>query len=205
MFLEVFSVNTERAQISENILKPIVFGLTGKNASGKGTVAEILKKKDFIYHSLSDSLRDELNSLKKEETRENLIEIGNKLREKGGPGVLADKLLPKLNSDSNHIVDSIRNPFEVISLRKGTLFGSFILISVDANVRLRYDRLRSRGRIGDTDSWEKFVEQERKEENNDDPNKQQLSKTMEMADYIIDNSGTIGELEAQINRIFSRL
>lgn len=205
MFLEAFSVNIERAQISENILKPIVLGLTGKNASGKGTVAEILKKKDFIYHSLSDSLRDELNSLKKEETRENLIEIGNKLREKGGPGVLADKLLPKLNSDSNHIVDSIRNPFEVISLRKGTLFGSFILISVDANARLRYDRLRSRGRTGDTDSWEKFVEQERKEENNDDPNKQQLSKTMEMADYIIDNSGTIGELEAQINRIFSRL
>ena len=108
-------------------------------------------------------------------------------------------------SDSNHIVDSIRNPFEVISLRKGTLFGNFILISVDANARLRYDRLRSRGRIGDTDSWEKFVEQERKEENNDDPNKQQLSKTMEMADYIIDNSGTIGELEEQINRIFSRL
>ena len=205
MFLEAFSVNIERAQISENILKPIVLGLTGKNASGKGTVAEILKKKDFIYHSLSDSLRDELNSLKKEETRENLIEIGNKLREKGGPGVLADKLLPKLNSDSNHIVDSIRNPFEVISLRKGTLFGSFILISVDANAILRYDRLRSRGRTGDTDSWEKFVEQERKEENNDDPNKQQLSKTMEMADYIIDNSGTIGELEAQINRIFSRL
>ena len=205
MFLEAFSVNTERAQISENILKPIVLGLTGKNASGKGTVAEILKKKDFIYHSLSDSLRDELNLLKKEETRENLIEIGNKLREKGGPGVLADKLLPKLNSDSNHIVDSIRNPFEVISLRKGTLFGSFILISVDANARLRYDRLCSRGRTGDTDSWEKFVEQEKKEESNDDPNKQQLSKTMEMADYIIENSGTIGELEAQINRIFSRL
>ena len=43
---------------------------------GKGTVAEILKKKNFTYHSLSDSLRDELKSLKKEETRENLINIG---------------------------------------------------------------------------------------------------------------------------------
>ena len=205
MFCEAFLVNIERAQISENILKSIVFGLTGKNASGKGTVAEILKKKNFTYHSLSDSLRDELKSLKKEETRENLIDIGNELREKGGPGVLADKLMPKLNSENNHIVDSIRNPLEVISLRKETLLRRFFLISVDANSKLRYDRLCSRGRIGDTDSWEKFVEQEKKEENNDDPNKQQLSRTMEMADYSIDNSGTLEELEAQINRIISSL
>ena len=198
-------MNTERDQISEDILKSIVFGLTGKNASGKGTVAEILKKKNFTYHSLSDSLRDELESLKKEETRENLIDIGNELREKGGPGVLAYKLMPKLNSENNHIVDSIRNPLEVISLRKETLLRKFFLISVDANSKLRYDRLCSRGRIGDTDSWEKFVEQEKKEENNDDPNKQQLSRTMEMADYSIDNSGTLEELEAQVNRIISSL
>ena len=198
-------MNTERDRISEGILKSIVFGLTGKNASGKGTVAEILKKKNFTYHSLSDSLRDELKSLKKEETRENLIDIGNELREKGGPGVLADKLIPKLNSENNHIVDSIRNPLEVISLRKETLLRRFFLISVDANSKLRYDRLCSRGRIGDTDSWEKFVEQENKEENNDDPNKQQLSRTMEMADYTIDNSGTLEELEAQVNRIISSL
>ena len=198
-------MNIERDQISEDILKSIVFGLTGKNASGKGTVAEILKKKNFTYHSLSDSLRDELKSLKKEETRENLIDIGNELREKGGPGVLADKLIPKLNFENNHIVDSIRNPLEVISLRKETLLRRFFLISVDANSRLRYDRLCSRGRIGDTDSWEKFVEQEKKEENVDDPNKQQLSKTMQMADYNIDNSGTLQELEAQVNKIISSL
>ncbi len=198
-------MNTERDQISEDILKSIVFGLTGKNASGKGTVAEILKKKNFTYHSLSDSLRDELKSLKKEETRENLIDIGNELREKGGPGVLADKLIPKLNFENNHIVDSIRNPLEVISLRKETLLRRFFLISVDANSRLRYDRLCSRGRIGDTDSWEKFVEQEKKEENVDDPNKQQLSRTMQMADYNIDNSGTLQELEAQVNKIISSL
>ena len=198
-------MNIERDQISEGILKSIVFGLTGKNASGKGTVAEILKKKNFTYHSLSDSLRDELKTLKKEETRDNLIDIGNKLREKGGPSVLADKLMPKLNSENNHIVDSIRNPLEVISLRRDTQLRSFFLISVHANARLRYDRLCSRGRIGDTDSWEKFIEQEKKEENNDDPYKQQLSRTMEMADYNIDNSGTLEELEALVNRIISSL
>ena len=141
----------------------IVFGLTGKNASGKGTVADILKQNKFTYHSLSDSLRDELNLLGKEETRENLIEIGNKLREEGGPGVLADKLMSKLDTAKNHIVDSIRNPSEVDSLKQKSSLCKFFLISVDADARLRYDRLCTRGRIGDSDSWEKFVEQERQE------------------------------------------
>ncbi len=183
----------------------IIIGLTGKNAAGKGTVADILSKNEFMYHSLSDSLRDELKLLGKEETRDNLIEIGNKLRKGGGPGVLADKLRPKLGPDKNHIVDSIRNPFEVNSLRENFSSNKFILISVDANARLRYDRLCSRGRMGDSDSWEKFVSQEKQEENNDDPNKQQLSKTMNMADYRIDNSGTLEDLEKQIKKILSKL
>ncbi len=183
----------------------IVFGLTGKNASGKGTVADILKQNKFTYHSLSDALRDELNLLGKEETRENLIEIGNKLREEGGPGVLADKLMSKLDTAKNHIVDSIRNPSEVDSLKQKSSLRKFFLISVDADARLRYDRLCTRGRIGDSDSWKKFVEQERQEDTSDDPNKQQLSKTMSMADYIIDNSGTLDELEEQVKKIISNL
>ena len=183
----------------------IVFGLTGKNASGKGTVADILRQNEFTYHSLSDALRDELNLLGKEETRENLIEIGNKLREEGGPGVLADKLVSKLDTAENHIVDSIRNPSEVNSLKQKSSLCKFFLISVNADARLRYDRLCTRGRIGDSDSWEKFVEQERQEDTSDDPNKQQLSKTMSMADYIIDNSGTLDELEEQVKKIISNL
>ena len=183
----------------------IIIGLTGKNAAGKGTVADILSKKEFVYHSLSDSLRDELKLLGKEVTRDNLIEIGNKLRKEGGPGVLADKMRPKLGLDKNHIVDSIRNPFEVNSLREDFSSNTFILISVDADARLRYDRLCSRGRIGDSDSWESFVNQEKQEENNDDPNKQQLSKTMNMADYSIDNSGSLESLEKQVRKILSKL
>ena len=58
----------------------MIIGLTGKNGSGKGTVAEILKSRGFQYYSLSDSLRDELNRQKKNINRETLIETGNRLR-----------------------------------------------------------------------------------------------------------------------------
>ena len=197
--------NIERAQISEIFLSKVIIGLTGRNASGKGTVAEILKQKGFIYHSLSDSLRDELKDLGEDETRENLINVGNRLRIEGGPSVLADKMIPKLLPEEYHIVDSIRNPFEVESLKKNISSHKFYLLSVDADSRLRYERLRSRGRVGDSASWEEFVEQERKEENNSDPNKQQLSKTISKADFVIDNCKTINELESKIEKLLIKL
>ncbi|MBI2338979.1 MAG: AAA family ATPase, partial [Deltaproteobacteria bacterium] len=69
----------------------MIIGLTGKNGSGKGEVAKLLTSSGFIYYSLSDVLRDELKKQGKEVTRENLIEIGNRLRTEGGPSVLADR------------------------------------------------------------------------------------------------------------------
>ena len=69
----------------------MIIGLTGKNAAGKGEVAEYLKKKGFSYFSLSDILRDEAKKRNLEPTRENLIPLGNELREKFGPNFLAKK------------------------------------------------------------------------------------------------------------------
>ena len=67
----------------------MLIGLTGRNAAGKGEVAEYLKKKSFYYYSLSDVIRDEIRSRGQEPTREALIEVGNELRQKHGAHILA--------------------------------------------------------------------------------------------------------------------
>ncbi len=182
-----------------------IIGLTGRNASGKGTVASFLMKSSFVYHSLSDTLRDELKNRDLEESRENLIKIGNDLRDEGGPGILADLMVPNLNSLENHIVDSIRNPIEVNSLRREYPNHKFILIAVDATPETRYERLKQRNRFGDSSSWEQFLAQEKLEESSTDPNKQQLLSTIKKADFYIDNSGTILELENSIAEIIDKL
>ena len=182
-----------------------IIGLTGRNASGKGTVASFLMKSSFVYHSLSDTLRDELKNRDLEESRENLIKIGNNLRDEGGPGILADLMVPNLNSLENHIVDSIRNPIEVNSLRREYPNHKFILIAVDATPETRYERLKQRNRFGDSSSWEQFLAQEKLEESSTDPNKQQLLSTIKKADFYIDNSGTILELENSIAEIIDKL
>ena len=186
-------------------MKYHIIGLTGRNASGKGTVASFLMKSSFVYHSLSDTLRAELKSKNLEESRENLIRIGNVLREEGGPGILADLMIPNLNSLENHIVDSIRNPIEVNSLNREYPNHKFTLIAVDASPETRYERLKQRNRTGDSSSWEQFLAQEKIEESSIDPNKQQLLATIKKADFHIDNSSTILELENNINEIIYKL
>ena len=71
----------------------MIIGLTGKNASGKGEVADYLKTKGFVYYSLSDELREEATKRNIEPSRDNLTNLGNELRKKHGPNYLAQKIL----------------------------------------------------------------------------------------------------------------
>ena len=206
MYYVVSLVSIEKALISEDIILTYhIIGLTGRNASGKGTVASFLKESSFVYHSLSDTLRDELKRRNLEESRDNLIMIGNSLREEGGPGILADLMISNLTSLENHIVDSIRNPLEVKSLRREYVNHNFSLISVDARPEIRYERLKQRNRAGDSSSWEEFLAQEKLEERSSDPNKQQIFETINEADYHIDNSGSLSELKNKIRKIIDNL
>ena len=95
----------------------MIVGLTGKNAAGKGEVARFLSGRSFRLHSLSDELRLELERTATPVTRENLIERGRALRAEFGPGVLADRVLARIDDASHHVVDSIRNPGEIAVLR----------------------------------------------------------------------------------------
>ena len=205
-YCAVYLASIEKVLISEAIILVYhIIGLTGRNASGKGTVASFLKKSSFVYHSLSDTLREELKTRKLEENRDNLIMIGNSLREDGGPGILADLMISNLTSLENHIVDSIRNPLEVKSLRREYDNHIFSLISIDAKPEIRYERLKQRDRIGDSSSWKEFLAQEKLEESSSDPNKQQLFATINEADHHIDNSGSLSDLENKISKIIDNL
>ena len=45
----------------------MIIGLTGKNGSGKGEVAEFLKKRGYTYFSLSDEIREVMKEKKMKE------------------------------------------------------------------------------------------------------------------------------------------
>ena len=141
----------------------MIIGLTGYNGAGKGEVARILRERSFYYTSLSDVLRDDITRRKHTITRKQLIATGNALRNAEGPGVLAKRILAKLENDRHYVVDSIRHPAEIAELRGRS---DFILISVEATPAVRFQRIKARGREADPKTLRAFQDTEKTELNN---------------------------------------
>jgi dephospho-CoA kinase len=177
----------------------LVLGVTGPNAAGKGEVSEYLRTWGFAIHSLSDIVREEAAARGLPPEREHLIRVGTLLREQGGLGVLAERLLPRLGGWD--AVDSIRNPAEVETLRK---VPGFVLIGVDAPAKLRFSRSRLRARPGDPDSFAEFTVKEQ-QENSANPAGQQLRATIALADRVLDNNGDLDLLHRKVDDLLRSL
>jgi len=180
----------------------VLIGLTGKNGSGKGEVAKFLTSGGYQYYSLSDIVRDEILSRNQEVTRDNLIATANEMRAKYGAGILAERIVQKLGPDTHAVIDSIRNPFEVEAFRR---LKGFYLLSIEADPRIRFERLSLRNRENDPQTYEQFLELEAREAQTNDPTTQQLNRTAEMADAVVENNGTIEELHEQVRQVVQAL
>jgi dephospho-CoA kinase len=188
-----------------NIIAPktqMILGLTGPLAAGKGETATYLVNKGFISYSLSDVIRDELIKLGRETSRTNMIAKGNEMREKFGPSVLADKTIAALKKlkHKDVVIDSVRNPREVEALKKA----GAVMVGIDADPRIRFDRLIKRGRAGDVKTFQELVEVEKKE-NSAKESHQQLRACYQLADHTLENSKDIEHLHDQIDDLLRQL
>ena len=181
---------------------PFVIGLTGPIASGKDIASKFLINKGYIYYSLSQVVREEADSRNIKKDREQLQNLGNFLREKYGNGVLADKIIDKLDLTKNIIIDGIRNPGEVDSLRK---IKNFILVGVNASKDTRFERLLKRNKISDPKTYKEFLRLEARDRGEKEPlYGQQVEECLKKADIILNNEFENTFLfEAEIEKILN--
>ena len=172
-----------------------LIGLTGTNGAGKGEVASFFVEKGYAYFSLSDVIREELQKENQEITRDNLIRMGNAMRRKTTPDILARRVAKKIMGKT--IIDSIRNPQEVEFFRNRE---NFILLAIDAPAPIRFERVKQRGREESASSFQEFVAKEA-EEMGTNTNRQQLLACMEMADHTIINDGTLEDLRKKLEEL----
>ncbi|MHC5012347.1 MAG: nucleoside/nucleotide kinase family protein [Planctomycetota bacterium] len=171
----------------------VVIGITGRNCAGKDSVAAILVARGFERHSLSDAIREELRARDVPITREALIDMGNRLRRDEGPAVLAERMKRMIRGDRVALV-SVRSPSEVQALRA---LPGFRLVGVEAPVAVRFERERTRSREFAVETLEEFIDIEERE-NTTDPEAQQLDATLALADTILQNDGTLDDLQAKV-------
>jgi dCMP deaminase len=177
----------------------MILGVSGLNGAGKGEVVRFLTERSFYPLSLSDVIREELARQGLSETRERMIETGNALRHAEGEGALAERLARKLAPDRNYVIDSVRHPAEVAALRART--SRFKLVWVDADAKVRFARVRSRGRPGDPTTPEELARLEARELESRDPAAQQLLAVRELADFRVRNDGSLETLRQALHEI----
>ena len=186
----------------------MIIGVAGRNGAGKGEFVQFLAARSFTPLSLSDAIRHELAVRGLPETRERMIEVGQEMRRRSGPGALAQGLIRQLQPDRNYAIDSIRHPIEVEILRH--CGQDFRLVWIDAKLETRFARMQARGRPGDPTTVEKLEALELRERGSDDPNAQQLDAVEAQADFRLINDGSLQEFQEQIqawvreNLAFSR-
>lgn len=181
----------------------LVVGITGTLGAGKGTVVEMLKEKGFVHYSARDYIRKRVQAMGLKPDRDTFTMVANAAREKEGGDFIAKGLLEQANKDGkNCIIESIRNVKEVEYLKKHC---NFVLLCVDADIKIRYSRIIKRDSETDNVDFDTFVADEQREMSPTDENKQNLGLVIRMADYTIDNSKDLDNLKQQVDKIYSCL
>lgn len=181
----------------------IIIGITGTLGAGKGEIVSFLKTKGFTHFSAREFLIKELKKRGMEINRDNTTLVANELRKEHLPRYIIEQLYNEAVAlGGNAIIESVRTPGEVDFLKSQTI-GEFYLLAVDADQKIRYERIAGRKSDLDKVSFDKFVSDEQREMISSDPTKQNISECMRRADVVIRNDGNLLDLAHQVEAFLS--
>lgn len=177
----------------------MIIGITGTDGAGKGTVVEYLThEKSFKHYSARNFIVAEINRQGLPVDRNQMRLTGNILREQHGNEFVIKQAYEraKTNGDENVVLESVRAVAEAKYLKQQ----GGILLAVDADLKIRYNRVQERRSESDRVTFAEFVEQDDAEKISTKASEQSKFEVMQMADHTIQNDGTIEELHAKVEQ-----
>lgn len=180
-----------------------LFGLTGTAGSGKDTVADLMCEMFGMHnYSTGDFVRAStrfLFDLPPDENpiRDQLFMVATQLRELNqSTTVQMGVLQAKERNFDYQIISGIRSIGEMKALKEA----GGIMIAVDADPKVRHERIMSRARDEESKrSLEEFLKQDSYEnEGVADGDMKGIKYVIEEADIVITNEDTLEDLKAQI-------
>ena len=130
--------------------------------AGKSTIAEGLKPKGYDIVNMGNAVREEAKKRNLESTNSNLGKLMLELREKNGPGAIAELIKTQIESSTANVIliDGVRSNDEIQVLRK---FGNVKLLAIHASADTRFSFLQKRGRTDDPQTKDQFEERDNRE------------------------------------------
>ena len=182
-------------------MEKIVIATVAEKGAGKGLFIRIIQRlipdKKVVSVRFSDVWREILHLLHKEESRENISNLATAIRALfHDDGVLVKAIASRLTDIDADIVvlDGLRKAEEVKPLVRDR---NGILVYIAASPETRFGRRREHAETTDEKGmgWEQFMHQE-----NLAPEIMIRHIGETMADYTIENNGTIKEFEEKVKQ-----
>ena len=170
-----------------------IMGISGMPGSGKALVSEIAGEKGVITVTMGDIVREEAKK-----RGEPSKETAKNLRKEHGDYIVAELTVKKIKKileegfESSIIIDGIRSPFEVNLFKEN--FDDFIVLSIFANPKIRFERIKSRNREDDTTDYEVFAQRDKNELGFG------IGEVIALSDKIIINESDLESYENEIRK-----
>ena len=164
--------------------------------AGKSTIVSKLKEQGYETFSLGDGVRSEAKRQNLEPTGENLGKLMLELRQKNGPGAIAELIKESIQNSTHEIIiiDGVRSIHEINVLKET---GNVKLLAVNASPDTRFIFLSERKRSDDPLTREKFEERDNREIGVG------LQEIIQLADESIENNNvTIDQMVDSAIKIF---
>jgi dephospho-CoA kinase len=132
----------------------MIIGITGTNGAGKGTVVDYLLERGFKHYSARQVFLDEIARRGLIPDRSVIIDVANDLRATHGAAYVIETLLAQAEAvGGDAVIESIREvPGAELLKTRGAL-----LLGVDADPRLRYERAVKRSSETDQVDFDTFI------------------------------------------------
>ena len=174
-----------------------VIGIIGPIGSGKDTVANcVAHRLQVPVYQISQPLKEIARNRGIEPTRENLTELGTTVATEEGEVFLARVLLDQI--DKIGVISGMRQLQQIAYLRQNA---NLVLIAVNADPTIRFERVRLRHKPGEAKTLEEFIKKELDE--NSGHHVQRLFECLKLADYHIENNFDLDSLYCKVDDILS--
>ena len=172
--------------------------ITGMSGSGKTTLVNHFKNRGVASVTMGDVIRSLAQEKGLSPTPENFGRLATGIREEGGADAVANLCVEKIEKmpDDIVLVDGIRSIREVEVFSKEF---EVALVAVFADQKTRYARLSARGRSDDPPDMATFKARDARELSFG------LGHAIALADHTVLNEGSLEDLEAEFENLWSLL